>query len=77
MHTVCRETNAQNTDRAGVLGDFLVDLNVKVSRGRHGAERVDPPTPGGSGVEGECPGEETAPKDGQRWERSVDQKRIG
>ena len=68
---------AQNTDRAGILLDSFVDLNVKASRGRHGAERADPPTPGGSGVAGKRPGEEIARKDGQRQERSADQERIG
>ena len=53
---------ARNTDRAGIFGDSFVDLNVKASRGRHGAERADPPTPGGSGVEGGHPSEETARK---------------
>ena len=73
-HTLYRETMAQNTDRAGIFGDSFMDLNVKASRGRHGAERADPPTPGGSGVEGECPGEETARKDSQRRRRSIRQK---
>ena len=68
---------SKNTDRAGISGDSFVDLNAKASRGRCGAERADPPTPDGTGVEGARPGEETAPKDGQRWERSADQKRIG
>ena len=52
-HTLCRETMSQNTDRAGIFGDSFADLNVKASSGRHGAERADPPRPGGSGVEGE------------------------
>ena len=77
MHTLCRETMAQNTDRERISEDSVVDLNAKASRGRHGAERVDPPTPGVSGVEGGRPDEETARKDGQRRERSRDQKRIG
>ena len=47
MHTHCRETVAQNTDRAGIFGDSIVNLNVKASRGRQRAERADPPTPGG------------------------------
>ena len=48
MHTPCRETNmAKNADRAGIFGDSLVDLNVTASRRRNGAERTDPPTPGG------------------------------
>ena len=51
---------AQNTDRVGIFGDSFVDLNIKASRGRHGAKRADPPTAGGSGVQGERPGEETA-----------------
>ena len=66
-----------STDREGIFGDLFVDLNVKASRGRHGAERVGSPTPGVLGVEGERRGEETARKDGQRRERSADQKRIG
>ena len=60
---------AQNTGRAGILGDSFVDLNAKASRGSHGSWRADPPTPGGSGVGGARPGEETARKDGQRRER--------
>ena len=56
----------QNTDRARIFGDSFVDLDVKASRRRNGAERADPPTPGVSGVEGARPGEETAWKDGQR-----------
>ena len=72
MHTPCRETTAQTKDRAGVLGDSFVDLNVKASRGRHGDERGDPPTPGGSDAEGARPSEEIGPKDGQRRERSAD-----
>ena len=71
MHTLCLETMGQNTDRAGIFGYSFVDLNVKTSPGRHGAERADPPTPGGSGVEGGCPGKETVRKDGQRRERSA------
>ena len=75
MHTRCQETMAQNTDRTGLFGDFSVDLNVKASRGRHGAdradlpmsggrrrygaERADLPTPGGSSAKSERPGEET------------------
>ena len=74
MHTLWRETKAQNTDGAGIFGDSFVDLNVKASRGHHSAERADPPTPGGSGMEGERLGEETARKDGQRRERSAHQK---
>ena len=62
----------QNTDGAGIFGDSFVDLNVKASSGRHGAERTDPPRPGGSRVEGERSGEETARKDGQGQERSAD-----
>ena len=78
IHTPCRETTGQNSGRAGIFGDSFVDLNVKASRGRYGAERADPPTPGGSGVEGAArPGEETARKGGQRRERSADQERIG
>ena len=72
MHTLCRETMGLNTDRAGIFGDSFVDLNVEPSPRRHGAEQADPPTPGGSGVKGERPGEETARKDGQRQERSAD-----
>ena len=72
MPTLCRETMPQNADIAGIFGDSVVDLNVKASPGRHGAERADPPTPGGLGVEGGRPGEETARKDGQRRERSAD-----
>ena len=67
----------QNTDRAGIFGGSLVDLNAKASRGRYGVDWADPPTPGGPGVEGARPGEETARKDGQRRERSAGQKRIG
>ena len=66
----------QNTGRTEIFRDSFVDLNVKASRGNHGAERADPPTPGGSGVEGERPGEETAREDGQRRERFADQGRI-
>ena len=64
MYRLCRETMAQNTDRAGNFGDSFVDLNVKASHGRHGAKRADTLTPGGSGVKEERPGEETARKDG-------------
>ena len=77
MHTPCRETMGPNTDRAGIFGDSFVDLNAKASRGRCGAKRADPPTPGGAGTEGARRGEETARKDGQRRERSADKKRIG
>ena len=49
-YTLCRETMNQTTDRAGIFGDSFVDINVKVSRGCHGAERVDPPKLNGSGV---------------------------
>ena len=52
MHTLCRETMAQNTYRTTIFGDSFVDIYVKATRGRHGAERADPPTPGGSGVQG-------------------------
>ena len=45
MHTLCRETMARNTDRAGIFGDSFVDLKYQASRRRHGAERADPPTP--------------------------------
>ena len=76
MRTLCRETMVQNTDRAGIFGGSSIELNVKASRGRHSAEQADPPTPGGSSGKGERPGEETARKDGQRRERSADQKRI-
>ena len=72
MHTLCLDTTAQTTVRAGIFGDSFVEFNVSASRGRHGAERGGPPTPGGSGVEGERPGEEAAREDGQRRERSVD-----
>ena len=34
MHTPCRETMGQNTDRAGSFGDSFVDLNAKAPRGR-------------------------------------------
>ena len=51
-HTPCRETMGQNTDRAGIFRYSLVDLDVKASCRRYGAERADPPTPGGSGVGG-------------------------
>ena len=67
---------AHNIDRAGIFGDSLIDINVKASRGRHGADRTEAPTQGGSGVEGERPGQETAQKDAQRREKSADQKRI-
>ena len=77
MHTPCRETMGQNANRAGVFGDSSVDLNIKASGRGHGAERADLPTPGGSGVEGARPAEETAREDGQGRERSTDQKRIG
>ena len=63
---------AQNTDSAGIFGDSFVDLNFKASRDRLGAKRADLPTPGGSGVQGERLGEETARKDGQRRERPTD-----
>ena len=63
--------------KAGIFGDSFVDHNVKASPGRHGAERPNPPTPGGSGVEGERSGEETAWKEGQRRERSADKKLFG
>ena len=62
MHTLCRETMPQNTNRAGIFGDSFVDLNVKASPGRHGTEQANPPTPGGSGGEGERPGKGTARK---------------
>ena len=75
-HTPCRETMAQNTDRAGFFGESLVDLNVEASRRSYGAGRADPLTPGVSGVEGARPGEETARKDGQGRDRFSDQKRI-
>ena len=55
MHTLCREIMAPNNDRAGTFRNSFVDLNIKASRGRHGAERADPPTPGGSDVEGNAP----------------------
>ena len=32
----------QNAHRAGFFGDLVVDLDVKASRRRYGAERVDP-----------------------------------
>ena len=67
---------AQNTDMAGVFGDFFVDLTVKASHRRHGAERMDPSTPGSKGVEGGRPGELTARNNGQRRERSAYHKRI-
>ena len=68
-HALCREAMGQKTDRAGIFGDSFVGLNVKASRGRHGAEQADPPTTGGSGVQGEHLGVETARKDGQEPER--------
>ena len=55
IHTLRRETMAYHTDMGEIFGDSFVDLNVKASRGRHGAERADPPTPGGSGAEGGTP----------------------
>ncbi|MEP2386610.1 hypothetical protein [Hyphomonas sp.] len=68
---------ARNTDRAGICGDSFVDLNGKASHGRHGAERADPPTPGGSDVQEKHAGGETARKDGQKRERSTDKELIG
>ena len=56
----------QNDDRVGIFGDSFVDLIIKASRRRNGAERADVPTSGVSGVEEARPGEETARKDGQR-----------
>ena len=44
VQTPCRENMGQNTDRTGIFGDSLVDLNAKASGGRYGAERADPPT---------------------------------
>ena len=76
IRTPCREIINQNADRAGIFGYSFVDLNVKASRRRNGVERADPPTTGVSGVERARPGEEIALKDGQRRERSADQKRI-
>ena len=64
IHTLCRKIMGQNTERAGIIGDSFVYLNVKASRGRYGAKRADPPMPGGSGVEEARPGEETGRKDG-------------
>ena len=32
----------QNAHRAGCFGDLVVDLDVKASRRRYGAERADP-----------------------------------
>ena len=66
------EIMGQNTDRARIFGDAFVDLNVKASRRRNGAQRAGPPTPGVSDVEGARPGEEIAREDGQRRERSAD-----
>ena len=66
-----------NADRGGIFGDSLVNLNVKASRGRYGAERADPATPGVSGVEGARPSEETARKEGHGQEKSADKKRTG
>ena len=62
----------QNTDSAGVFGDSFVDFKVNASRRRYGADRAGPPTPGDTGLEGARP----ARKDGQRREKSADQKRI-
>ena len=76
-YTPCRETMGQNTDRAWIFGYSFVDLNVKASRRRKGAERADPPTPRVSAEEGARPSEEIAWKCCQRRERSADQKRIG
>ena len=77
-YTLSRESMGQNADMGEIFGDSFVDLNVKASHGCHSARRADPSTPGGSGVDGEHPGEGTARKDGQRQhERSADQKRIG
>ena len=76
-NTPYQKTIGQHSDRAGIIGDSFVDLNVKAPLRRYGAERADPLTPGISGVEDPRPGEETARKDGQRRERSADQKRIG
>ena len=50
INTPCRETMGQNAGRAGSFGDSFVDIKIKASRGRYGAERADPPTPGGSDV---------------------------
>ena len=50
-HALCRDTTGYNTDRAGILRFLSIDLNVKASRRCYDAERVDPPTPGVSGVE--------------------------
>ena len=74
MSTLGRVTMARNTDKAGIFGDSFVNLNVKASRGCHGAERAVPPTRGSAGAEGKRLGEETARKDGQRRERPADQK---
>ena len=76
MHTPCREITGQNADRAGSFGDSFVDLNVKASRRRNGAEQAGPPMRGISRVVGARPGEEIARKDGQRRERSAYLKRI-
>ena len=59
MHTPYRETVGQNTDRAGIVGDSFVDLSVKASRTRYGAERAGPPTRHGGGT----------PRRGNRVER--------
>ena len=72
----CRETIAQNTDRARFFGDSFVDLNVKASHRCCRAERADPPTPRGSGLKGACPSEETARKGGQGRQRSADQNNV-
>ena len=61
IHTPRRETMAQNTSRAGIFGHSYLDLHVETSRGRHGAERADPPTRG-SGVQGGRPANKTLAK---------------
>ena len=71
IRTPCRKTMGQNADRVGIFGDFFADTNITPRPGRYSAERANPPTQGGSGVEGARSGEESARKDGQRRESSA------
>ena len=77
MHSVERPWAKTLTGQGfSEIPSYLVNLNVKASRRRYGAEQADPPTRA-IDVEGAHPGEETAREDGQRRERSTDQERIG
>ena len=40
--TPCLQTTRQNAQRARVFGHLVVDIDVKASRKRYGAERADP-----------------------------------